>query len=435
MFVRRSLIALGLILFATACAESLAPGRAIEPTPHFVKWAPTALPQFSAVGASSEGMSSGGGRPLYLSSPAAQPAVVDRSSSATASASSLSWSHTVGSGVSRLLLVGVAIRNAGNQVTAVTYGGRPLTFLQARNNHDNAVRVEQWYLVAPPSGTATVAVSLSGGAKVVGGAVSFAGANQVAPFRGLVLNGSIDTGTDNPMVADSSGASELVVSTVVTDGNASKSLAPMAGQSQAWKLYYGTSGGDVGGAASTATGAAGLTLGWTKDKNAKWAIAAAVVKPVPSIALTQYQATFWAKRGTSRTLQINYAAGGGTSPFLKLTISDPTYVPGRGTIAMGDSVLVTATVDPNALTVQLEPHQMQFGTPSQLQIWYSGAGGDLNGDGVVDSGDSYIESQLLGMWYQADPTSLWSPIPATQSLSTKSFTAALQHFSGYSVAW
>ena len=80
------------------------------------------------------------------------------------------------------------------------------------------------------------------------------------------------------------------------------------------------------------------------------------------MALTQYQATFWAKRGQARSLQINYAAGGGTSPFLKLTVSDPTYVPGRGNIAMGDSVLVTATVDPNALTISLEPHQMQFGT-------------------------------------------------------------------------
>ena len=54
---------------------------------------------------------------------------------------------------------------------------------------------------------------------------------------------------------------------------------------------------------------------------------------------------------------------------------------------------------------------------------------------MVDANDSYIETHLLGMWYQADPTSLWAPIPAMQSLSTKSFTAALQHFSGYSVSW
>ena len=428
MSVRRVLTSLGLVLAAAGCSENLSSPNAMDPAPHFLRWGTGSRPQFAFEGAHAVGS-------RFASITAPTPAVVDQSSSKTASTDALSWSHTVGSGANRLLVVGVSIRNAGKTVTGVSYAGRALSFLQARNNHDNAVRVEQWYLIAPPSGSGTITVGLSGGAKVVGGAVSFTGADQVSPFRGLVLNGSTDTGTDNPIVGDSSGAGELVISAVATDGNATKTLAPVTGQNETWNLSYGTSGGDVVGGGSTAAGAAGLSMGWTKDKNAKWAIAAAVVKPAPSVALTQYQATVWAKRGQSRALQINYSAGGGTSPFLKLTISDPTYVPGRGNLAVGDSVLVTATVDPNALTVSLEPHQMQFGTPSPLQIWYGGAGGDLNDDGVVDAADAYIETHLLGMWYQADPTSLWSPIPATQSLSTKSFTAALQHFSGYSVAW
>jgi hypothetical protein len=428
MSVRRLMTSLGLVLAATACSENLSSPPALDAGPHFLKWAPTTRPEFAFIGANAVGS-----RFAYLSAPT--PAVVDQSSSATATATSLSWSHTVGSGANRLLVVGVAIRNANNVVTGVSYAGKSLTLLQARNNHDNAVRVEQWYLVAPPSGTGNVTVTLSGGAKVVGGAVSFTGANQVSPFRGLAVNGSTDTGTNDPTVADSSGSADLVVSAVATDGNAAATLAPAPGQSQAWKLAYGPSGGDDVGAGSTATGAANLVMGWTKGKNAKWAMAAAVVKPAVGISLTQYQATFWAKRGTARALQINYSANGGTSPFMKLTVSDPTYVPGRGNIAVGDSVLMTATVDPNALTISLEPHQTQFGTPSQLQIWYGGAGGDLNDDGVVDANDSYIETHLLGMWYQADPTGPWSQISATQSLSTKSFTSALAHFSGYSVSW
>jgi hypothetical protein len=39
------------------------------------------------------------------------------------------------------------------------------------------------------------------------------------------------------------------------------------------------------------------------------------------------------------------------------------------------------------------------------------------------------------MWYQADPTTSWVPLSATQSLTDKSFTTPLQHFSGYAVAW
>jgi hypothetical protein len=153
------------------------------------------------------------------------------------------------------------------------------------------------------------------------------------------------------------------------------------------------------------------------------------------ISLTSYQASFWAVRGQYRTLTMYYSAGGGTSRFLRLSIIDPAYVPGRGYLATGDSVLVTATVDPTAMAVTFEPNGMQFGYPAQLKIWYGGAGGDLNSDGVVDSQDSYIESQLLGMWWHENDSDPWTPISATKSLTDKSITAPLAHFSGYSVAW
>lgn len=429
MSASRLLRTLCVSLLLAGCAEQVMTPPASEVrAPQFVRWAPSSATAFGFEGANQVG--SRRGRVLVPTPPAA-----DRSSSATGSTAQLNWSHTVGTGANRLLVVGVAIRNAGKTVTGVSYAGRPLTFLQARNNHDGAVRVEQWYLVAPPSGTGTVSVTLSGSVKVVGGALSMTGTDQVSPFRGLASQGSTDTGTDNPMVADSSGVGELVITAVATDGAAGKSLAPLAGQAQAWKLYYGTGGGDVTGGGSSTVGAPQLLVGWSKDKASRWAIAAVAVKPAAVVALTQYQATFWAVRGKLRTLQINYAGGNGNSPFLRLTTSDPTYVPGRGTLAVGDSVLVTATVDPASLAVWFEPHQLQFGAPASLQLWYTGAGGDLNADGVVDGSDTYIESQLLGLWYQADEGAPWSPIPATQSTGTKSFTADLEHFSGYSVAW
>jgi hypothetical protein len=355
------------------------------------------------------------------------PPVVDQASSATLKASSLSWSHTVGTGTDRLLVVGVSVENS-KTVSAVSYRGTPLTFLGARGNGDK--RVELWYLKAPPSGTGTVAVSLSGSGNMVAGAVSFFGTDQFAPFGSFVSASSTST---TASVTATGSATDLVISALTIDGNAS-SRTPAAGQTAHWNRV--SSSADVAGGASTAAGGPSVTMKWTASSAQPWAIVAAAIKAAPAgVALTQYQATFWAKRGTSRSVQINYAAGTGTSPFMKLTISDPTYVPGSGTLAVGDSVLVTATVDPKALTVSLEPHQLQFGTPAQLQFWYGGAGGDLNGDGVVDASDSYIETQLLGMWYQADPTSSWVPLSATQSLTDKSFTTPLQHFSGYAVAW
>jgi hypothetical protein len=142
-------------------------------------------------------------------------------------------------------------------------------------------------------------------------------------------------------------------------------------------------------------------------------------------------------RGQQRSAQINYVSvtGDTTSPFLRLTISDPTNVPVVGALAPGDSVLITVTIDTVKIAVSLEPTGLQFGDPAQLQIWYGGAGGDLNGDGVVDSTDARIESQLLGLWYREGATNAWTQIPAVQSLAEKTFTSSLLHFCDYAVSW
>ena len=155
------------------------------------------------------------------------------------------------------------------------------------------------------------------------------------------------------------------------------------------------------------------------------------------LSLYQYSASFWAVRGQPRSVQINYlsATGDTSAPFLRLSTADPAFVPGVGPLAPGDSVLLTVTVDPLNVKVSLQPTGLWFGDPAQMQIWYGGAGGDLNGDGVVDSTDAYIESQLLGLWYREGTNSAWSRIPAAQSLADKSFTSALPHFSEYAVSW
>lgn len=152
----------------------------------------------------------------------------------------------------------------------------------------------------------------------------------------------------------------------------------------------------------------------------------------PPISLDQYSVSFWAVRGESRSVRINYmdAQGGNEHPFLVLTTTDPVFVPGVGELAVGDSALLTVTIDTVNLGVSLEPTGLQFGEPAQLTISYGGANGDLNGDGMVDSVDTYVEHQLLGVWYR-EGESPWSPIPANHSFENKSFTTALPHFSEY----
>src|SRR3989440_10948172 len=155
----------------------------------------------------------------------------------------------------------------------------------------------------------------------------------------------------------------------------------------------------------------------------------------PPLSLDTYSVSFWAVRGESRSVQINYSSAIDTltHPFMQLTVTDPTFAPGQGDIAVGDSVLVTVNIDTTKIGLTLEPTGLQFGERAQLRIWYGGALGDLNGDGVVDSLDTGIENQLLGLAYRESSNHAWARGPASQSLDDHSFTSALPHFCDFAI--
>ena len=154
------------------------------------------------------------------------------------------------------------------------------------------------------------------------------------------------------------------------------------------------------------------------------------------LSLDQYTVSFWAVRGQERSARFNYrdALGETSYPFLILTITDPVAL-ADSTFAEGDSVLVTVTIDTTKVGVTLQPTGLQFGDPAGLQLWYGGADGDLNGDGVTDEADSYIETELLGMSYREGTDAEWERIPATHLLEEKSFFVQLPHFTEYAVSW
>lgn len=71
----------------------------------------------------------------------------------------LTWTHTVGSGSDRYLIVAVALKD-NTAVSGVTFNGTALTLIGARFNGQKA-GAEMWGTIAPATGTFNVVVAMS----------------------------------------------------------------------------------------------------------------------------------------------------------------------------------------------------------------------------------------------------------------------------------
>ena len=222
-------------------------------------------------------------------------------------ASSVSFSHTAGTGASRLMLVGVSW-NCGNTdrtITSVTFtpgGGSATALAEVRTQQyywtgspstDNYRYTAIYSLLNPPSGAAgTIDIVFSGAVSngIIAGAANFAGVNQANPLgtpAGAVGTGTSSSGTPNPAVTLTGlNGNELVFDSVfIGVSNANHAITADAGQSELWNSTgYPTSNFNTLGAASTkgATGAS-ATMSWTTagygTTATRWAIVAVPINP------------------------------------------------------------------------------------------------------------------------------------------------------------
>jgi len=173
----------------------------------------------------------------------------------------------------------------------------------------------------------------------------------------------------------------------------------------------------------------------------------ALVQADDAGALETLRATFVAVAGERQSFRIRYlmpAAEGGPSPhFFRLDLHHRTLIahPDGTPIAEGESVVITVTIDPSDLRVELEPSGLRFNPdePAELRLSYHRANPDLDGDGDVDLHDADLENNLLGLWVRPgaeDSGEDWTLLgEADQDLVDKDFKAEIEHFSGYVVAW
>ena len=190
----------------------------------------------------------------------------------------LSWTHTVEPLSNRLLLVGVVTTDI-NSVNSITYGGLPLTRLGEQLAPTNLNRVELWYRIAPPPGTATVSVRLTGADELVAGAMSFTGVHQTVPF-GVVRKSAGATLAACSTLANES--APLVASVLVAESSAG-AISPGASQSMLWSAI-GTSNGTTGIADTRGTGMVGpgapvATICQNLSTAKKWALVVVPLKP------------------------------------------------------------------------------------------------------------------------------------------------------------
>ncbi len=187
----------------------------------------------------------------------------------------LAWSHTVSARSNRLLIVSVAYRDGNQPVRSVRYGGRALSLLGAQNAPGNDNRVELWHGTAPAAGTADVVVTLKKARRVIGGAMSFTGVDQKAPFG---ISRSASGKSESACVTLANAPAALVVSVLAANGDA-KSITSAAGQPPSWNTATGTSGGDVLSTGSAVAGAPIATLCQTLKKDKPWSLFAVPLMP------------------------------------------------------------------------------------------------------------------------------------------------------------
>jgi prepilin-type N-terminal cleavage/methylation domain-containing protein len=199
--------------------------------------------------------------------------------------STMTVSHTTGSGSDRLMLVGISVNvNDDERVTGVTYGGTSLTLVGERANSNDAM-MYIYSLVAPNPGTADVVINfdsaLDDGA--IAGVMTFTGVDQSTPLGAFASAIGDDTAQASVDIASAPG--ELVFGVVACEYDPIN--AAVTGQDVQWNTT--TTNGNYG-AGGTDAGASTVAMTWGFEVADPiynhWAIGGVSIKPSGSSGST-----------------------------------------------------------------------------------------------------------------------------------------------------
>jgi len=264
-----------------------------------------------------------------------------RAASTSTGTTSISWSHTIGGGTDRFLLVGVAVEDASTtdaSITSVTYNGVALTAVpgsKISGGGTGIIQTQMFYGFGTSLGAAgahTVTVSFQGPVDgVSASADSFSGVSQAAPEAATTRTDT--SGADAISTSITTRSANAWVVDVVGSGN-SGSFTPGSGQTERTDI-----------AASGMTGATSS-------------------KPVAAAGATTMSWTHSGANRLAHSLVSLASSGGGTVGPFALT----TSVSGSGTVAR----------NPNAATYPAGTVVTLTATPA-TGFTFAGWSGDLSG--------------------------------------------------------
>jgi pectate lyase len=318
---------------------------------------------------------------LASASPAAAAITFDAASRAATTSTgrtSLSWSHTIGGGVDRILVVGVAAEDATTadaNITSVTFGGTPLVAVpnsKRSGGGTGIIQTQFFYLLnasAGAAGTRTIVVTMQGAVDgISAGGVSLAGVSQTAP-QSVATN--VDTsGADSISTSITSAAANSWVVDVVGSGN-SGSFTAGSGQTERWDIAASGMTGAMSTKALTTSGS--TTMG--QAHNGANRLAHSLVSLAPSAGGGPQTFTLTTNVSGTGTVTRNpnassYAAG---------TVVTLTATAGSGFVFSGWSGDLSGSANPTTITMSANrtvtaTFTPQTGGPFTLTISVSGSG-------------------------------------------------------------
>jgi uncharacterized repeat protein (TIGR01451 family) len=268
------------------------------------------------------------------------------------------YTHTVGTGTNRLLVVvyEMNISNApGSNITNITFNGTSLTQLGAANNSANTRRVEIWYELNPPSGTfsGTLVQDNTGAAKNVGavvGIISFTGVDQTVPLGAFTSAGG--TAGTYSQLSVSSVVNGMVLDGLATGGD--QTITISGPQVSEWNVNNGgtSTTGYLEGSGSVRSGAPSVPLSETFSGTSDWEEAGVSINPSSADigVTTSVGSAVFVGSNTTYTISV---FNNGTSAANTVSLSD--------TLATG-MTLVSATPSTGTCVTTANPITCSLGT-------------------------------------------------------------------------